>query len=115
MKCRAEFDKPKYIRIQGTENPEYFDGHPDKYRGVNELCVSSLPLPLCKAYVPAVFAPRYESMYEDFKGEILGGFGGEYAAVHMRRGDRCSEDYKGKRDILYKSGSCGPIKGWVER
>ena len=123
MKCRAEFDKPRYVRIQGTESPEYFNSHPGKYKHVGALCVSSLPLPQCQSYVPAVFTSKYERMYEDFKDSILGGgptssfggAGGGFVAVHWRRGDRCGEGYKGKRDVLYKSGACGPVEEWVKR
>ncbi|GMI08322.1 hypothetical protein TrLO_g6483 [Triparma laevis f. longispina] len=110
--CRAEFDKPKYVKIQNTLSPEQLF---DNELRMSKLCVSSLPLDSCKNYLPFVATERYESMYKDFVKEMLGATSGHYIAVHLRRGDRCGEEYRTKRTILYKSGACGPLKTWITK
>ena len=81
--------------------------------GKQDLCVSSLPLQKCKDFVPLVLTPKYTQLYDDLKNELLGAASDGYVAVHLRRGDRCSEEYKGQRQILYHTGACGPLDDWI--
>ncbi|GMH99172.1 hypothetical protein TrST_g6314 [Triparma strigata] len=110
--CRAEFDKPKYVKIQNTLSPEQL--FEDDFR-MSKLCVSSLPLESCKNYLPFIATERYEAMYKDFVKEMLDAMSGEFITVHLRRGDRCGEEYRTDRKILYKSGACGPLQTWITK